>query len=69
MTKNGAPDERFEKLLCEVLHLYWQTDYLTASQISEVLNKCGFSQELEDFIFEMADCPPLFYRLFRFLRE
>lgn len=50
-------DERFEKLLCELLNLYWN-DFELSFKIADVLNKCGFTKELFDFIAEKNEDVP-----------
>lgn len=47
-------DERFEKLLCELLWLYYRADLNLSVDLIAIFVKCGFQKELDDFINEVG---------------
>lgn len=47
-------DERFEKLLYELLWLYYRADLNLSVELIAIFVKCGFSKELDDFINEVG---------------
>ena len=47
-------DERFEKLLCELLWLYYRADLNLSVELITIFVKCGFQKELDDFINEVG---------------
>lgn len=47
-------DERFEKLLCELLWLYYRGDLNLSVDLITIFLKCGFQKELDDFINEVG---------------
>ena len=47
-------DERFEKLLRELLWLYYRADLNLSVDLITIFVKCGFQKELDDFINEVG---------------
>ena len=47
-------DERFEKLLYELLWLYYRADLNLSVDLISIFVKCGFQKELDDFINEVG---------------
>lgn len=47
-------DQRFEKLLCELLWLYYRADLNLSVELITIFVKCGFQKELDDFINEVG---------------
>ena len=47
-------DERFEKLLYELLWLYYRADLNLSVELISIFVRCGFQKELDDFIKEVG---------------
>ena len=44
-----SDEKKFDNLLCELLYSYWN-DVEFALKIKDILIKCGFECDLQDFI-------------------
>lgn len=47
-------EQRFEKLLYELLWLYYRADLNLSVELISIFVKCGFQKELDDFIKEVG---------------
>lgn len=47
-------EQRFEKLLYELLWLYYRADLNLSVELISIFVKCGFQKELDDFINEVG---------------
>lgn len=47
-------EQRFEKLLYELLWLYYRADLNLSVDLIAIFVKCGFQKELDDFINEVG---------------
>ena len=47
-------EQRFEKLLYELLWLYYRADLNLSVELISIFVKCGFQNELDDFIKEVG---------------
>lgn len=47
-------DERFESLLRELLWYYYFANYRVSLDLLHIFKKCGFENELNDFVNEVS---------------